>query len=166
MVNVKQLKGYEGLYSVYSDGKIYSHVSEIFLKPHDSNGYLKVDLYKNGKKKPIRVHRAVCLAFLNNPELKPDVNHIDGCKTNNKVENLEWCTAQENAVHALKNNLLKPSTGEIHSSSKLKNEDITYIRESYIPYCRLYGCTALSRKFGVSNQLVSLIVNNKRWKSV
>lgn len=68
----------------------------------DENGYCKVDLVKGGKQFTIRVHRIVATAFINNPEKKPQVNHIDRCRTNNHVSNLEWSTAKENINHSIR----------------------------------------------------------------
>jgi hypothetical protein len=70
-------------------------------------GYLNINLYLNGKIKNIPIHRLVAKAFIENPENKPQVNHIDGNKKNNNVSNLEWCTNQENMLHAFKTGLNK-----------------------------------------------------------
>ena len=70
-----------------------------------SQGYVSTSLSKDGKKKTFKTHRLVALAFIDNPEKKPYVNHIDGNKSNNEITNLEWVTAQENTLHAQENNL-------------------------------------------------------------
>lgn len=102
----KDIKGYEGLYKISNYGRIYSYYSKKLLKTTLCNGgYLRGHLYKNTKVKAFLVHRLVAKAFIPNPENKPEVNHIDGNKKNNNVENLEWVTSKENMEHAVINNL-------------------------------------------------------------
>jgi hypothetical protein len=76
-----------------------------------NDGYLKTDLYMDGKRKTKRINRIVAQAFIPNPENKPEVNHKDGNKLNNNVSNLEWNTKPENVKHAWENGLAKPSHG-------------------------------------------------------
>lgn len=96
------IKGYEGLYQVSNYGRVrslnYNHTGETrVLKPRkDTKGYLLVHLCKNGKQKNCKIHRLVATAFIPNPDELPCVNHIDECKTNNIVTNLEWCTVKYN----------------------------------------------------------------------
>lgn len=109
----RDVVGYEGLYQVSSEGRVKSLertdrfgrvVKERVLKQdvtHD--GYLRVCLYASDKRKWFRVHRLVCEAFRENPEDKPEVNHIDEDKTNNNAVNLEWCTRKENINHGSRN---------------------------------------------------------------
>ena len=99
----RDVKGYEGLYQVSDQGRVKSlgrkwRKSERFLKPvvrHD--GYVVVGLYSGGKPKTFKVHRLVCEAFHENPDNKPQVNHINEIKTDNRACNLEWATARENS---------------------------------------------------------------------
>jgi hypothetical protein len=118
----KPIKGFEGLYSISNLGRVKSHerktyhplykeqlIKERILKLFpDRQDYLKVSLCKNGKLKTYLLHRFIAEAFIPNPENKPCINHIDGCKTNNKISNLEWCTVSENNYHSYKLNLKKP----------------------------------------------------------
>jgi hypothetical protein len=95
-----------GNYIIYSDGKVFSLNTNKFLKPHKGEkGYLRVRLSFDGKYFNYRIHRLVAIAFLPKLEGKNQVNHINGIKDDNRLENLEWCNNQENQLHAHKNNL-------------------------------------------------------------
>lgn len=92
----KPIKGYEDLYEVSDLGNVRNKASGKLLKPfRDRGGYLRVDLC-NGIRKSKLIHRLVAQVFLPNPLNLPQVNHIDENKSNNNVDNLEWCTAQYN----------------------------------------------------------------------
>ena len=93
------IKGFEGLYEVSDQGRVRSlkFGKERILKPvRTPKGYLQVSLYKNGKMKPIRIHRLVAQTFIPNPDNLPEVNHKDENKENNSVHNLEWCDSKYN----------------------------------------------------------------------
>lgn len=112
----KQILGYENMYEVSNQGRIRSlprYVKDIkkkrtrFFKgrfinlSYDSNtGYFKVQLSKDNVKNKVFVHRLVASAFIPNPENKPTVNHKDGVKINNYIDNIEWCTYSENTLHS------------------------------------------------------------------
>jgi hypothetical protein len=85
-----------GNYIVYKDGKVWSKFYNRFLKPQNCKGYHS---YKMGNKM-IKVHRLIAESFISNPKNKPQVNHINGIKIDNRAENLEWSTASENTKHA------------------------------------------------------------------
>lgn len=99
------IDGFED-YEISNYGRIKSYRKKnktIFLKQAtNSNGYQFVDLYRNTGHKLFRIHRLVAEYFIPNPENKSEVNHIDGNKRNNCVENLEWCTRSENTIHSFR----------------------------------------------------------------
>lgn len=93
----KDIKNYEDLYEVSDTGLVRNKVSGKILKPgKDRKGYLRVRLYKDGEWKMYRIHRLVAEAFIPNPLNLPQVNHIDENKSNNNVDNLEYCDCQYN----------------------------------------------------------------------
>lgn len=101
-------------YYVTKEGLIFSSYTNRFLKfSYDKQGYERVRLYIAGlKAKTIKVHRLVAETYIDNPENKKDVNHIDGNKANNNVNNLEWCTRSENVIHAFRMGLSKISENQ------------------------------------------------------
>lgn len=123
---MKDIKGYEGLYAITSCGKVWSYKRKRFLNPYKlNNGYLQVGLCKDGIRKLYSVHRLVAEVYIPNPENKPCVNHIDECKTNNALQNLEWVTHKENnnygshnerSAKARRKKVICIETGEIFNS--------------------------------------------------
>ena len=101
----KDIKGYEGKYQVSTLGRVWSVKTQRYLKQReDKDGYLMVTLYAvNGKAKTEKVHRLVAIAFLNNADHKPQVNHKDENKQNNAVNNLQWVTGSENVNYGTRN---------------------------------------------------------------
>jgi hypothetical protein len=96
MEEYKIIEGFEN-YSVSKHGNVKNNKTGMTLKPGlNWNGYYRIDLYKSGKRKTFLVHRLVGNAFIPNPENKPQIDHIDNDRTNNNVNNLRWCTNQEN----------------------------------------------------------------------
>ena len=97
---LKDIPGYEGVYRIRSDGKVFKADGMEMRGNINSYGYHVVSLTKHGKKKDYKVHRLVAITFLPNPNDYECVNHIDGDKLNNDVSNLEWCTKGHNNRHA------------------------------------------------------------------
>lgn len=167
------LKGYEGLYEIDRKGNIRTHNQynakrTAILKPAtDGTGYFRVGLSKDCVLKTHKVHRLVALQFIPNEENKPQVNHIDGNKKNNSVENLEWCTISENIKHAYKNNLMTARRGELNGNSKLTLKDVEEIRaHAKNANKRYYGRKELAKKYNVSEAHIKDIVTKRRdiWK--
>jgi hypothetical protein len=172
----KDINGYEGYYQVSNIGRvkslarvieyrkgIYGNKKEIILKTFkDGKGYLKYKLCKNGKEKSVISHRLVAIAFLHNLNQKPEVNHINGIKDDNRLENLEWCTSSENTIHALNQKLKIPQKGSEHGMSKLTEEKVLEIR--------LIGRTKTTKELGeiynVHRTLISQVLLNKIWNHV
>lgn len=98
----KQITDYEK-YFVSSKGRVKRENKQLVKPEKLKKGYCRVILSKNGKVKKFSVHRLVAIAFIPNPENKPEVNHINGKKQDNKIKNLEWVTRIENHLHYLKN---------------------------------------------------------------
>ena len=97
----EDIPGYDGRYQISSWGRVYNAEKKVFLKPSVHNkGSLRVDLYRDGKRKHHKVHRLVAEAFIPNTDNKPQVMHKDGNKQNNSFTNLEWVTNDENAAHS------------------------------------------------------------------
>ena len=166
---MKDVIGYEELFSITEDGQIWSKRSNRFLKLNLTNGYLTHTTRiggREGKNVALRVHRLVANAYIPNPENKPYVNHKDGDKLNNHVDNLEWCTAKENSQHAYATGLAKAASGADSPCAKLTAEDVLFIRTNCKPYNREYGTRGLGRMFGVDHSVISDIINNKTYKAL
>ena len=131
------------------------------LNPH---GYEEVCISILGNKSNYRVHRLVAEAFLENKENKPCVNHKNSNKSDNRLENLEWCTSKENNIHAFAYGNGNTKKGVESNFSKLNEEEVTKIYY-YIKHSDLYQ-KDIARIFGITRQLVSKIKTKKAWKEL
>jgi hypothetical protein len=166
----KNIKGYEGRYKISNLGRVLSlkngcHKEDIIKSIRTAcDGYSTVALYTDDKGKMMKVHRLIAVAFIENPLNKPDVNHKNGIKTDNRVENLEWCTKKENTQHAIKNNLFK-NIGSKAFKAKLKESDVLEIIEIGKQRKRP-SYRAIGEKYGVSLDAIFLIIKGKNWKQI
>ncbi len=162
----KPIKNWENIYEISNTGKIRSvertitaingrsnkpfnriYPSKIRVQRMQKDGYMEVNLSVNQKSKLIRIHRLVAEAFIANPKDKPQVNHIDGNKTNNHVSNLEWNTQSENQIHAYKTKLQIPNLGP----AKLNIDECSEICEAYATGLFTYTEIAKHHDMTVSN---------------
>jgi len=146
---------FDGKYEVTEDGKIFSNVGKRKeMKGKITNcGYRMIVLNVNGKKLYPLLHRLIAEAFILNPNNLPEVNHKDGNKLNNNVNNLEWTTTKQNLIHARDNGML-PAT-------KINMDIANKIRELY--KTKKYSCNELGELFGLKHTQIGYIIQNKRW---
>ncbi len=163
---MRPIKGYECRYFIDTFGNVYScsRGNTIVLKPMLWNsGYYYVNFYPNGKQKPHSIHRLVAMTYLSNWDPKLQVNHINGIKTDNRLENLEMVTRSENAKHAHLTGLVKPKChkGENHPGSKLCDNDINTIRK--LGASKKYKHREIAFMYNVSRALISHILRGVLW---
>lgn len=180
MVNIeewKDIKGYEGMYQVSNLGRIKSldrkdsrgnFVKGKILKTSlNGKGYRCLKLSKNGIRKPFRVHRLVAETFIPNPDNLPCIDHINTIKTDNRVENLRWCTLKEN----MNNPITKETCSKSRMGYKPTKETIKKIsgknnHNSQKVYCKelnkTYECIRdAERELGIANQSISACCKGK-----
>ena len=147
---------YEDRYLVFSNGDIFNLNGTKMSPSIDRCGYLHGLI--NGKDRSY--HRIIAECFIPNPYNKPDINHINGIKTDNQSENLEWCTRSENVIHAYKTGLEQPVVGVNHHNSKLNDGLARYIRQSNKSN---YG---LAKELGVDPSTIRDVRNMKTWRHI
>jgi hypothetical protein len=134
---MRDIIGYEGLYAVTSCGKVWSYKSKKFLKlVKKKNGYFKVNLYKDRKSKSFLVHRLVAEAYIPNPGSLETVDHIDGNKEHNYINNLQWMTQKDNSckTNGIKVKCLE--TGKVFKSSRIAAKEMSLDNSGISKVCR------------------------------
>jgi hypothetical protein len=170
------IDGYEGIYCVSNFGRIYSYPRTEyvkskrtgghyrfrggrFIKFHKTNiGHLQAHLHRDGETKVFLVHRLVGKAFISNPNNHPEINHIDGNKTNNLSSNLEWVTRKENALHSTK--VLCKNRGSSVGTSKLTENDVLVIYDMLDLGIRQ---KEIADQFNVTIFAINRINKDKNW---
>lgn len=174
----RPIKGYEGFYEVSSHGRVRSldrvvdrcnwcpqnRQGKILKGTENRDGYIKVRLYKNSTGKVFSVHRLVAQAFLPNLKKLSTINHQDGNKQNNRVDNLEWASYKENNNHAIRTGLKKTKTGAQSQRAKLTQTQVNEIRKEYVPRKRGKNTCTLAKKYGVSQKTIWNIIHNKTYQ--
>lgn len=150
-------------YEVSTDGNIRKKKSGIISKlDEDRDGYLFARFQIKGVKFKFPIHRLVAIAYLPNPDNKAEVNHKDGNKKNNKLNNLEWTTRAENRAHAYATGLMDGIMGENCTSSKLTKKEVKEIFKKY--YSGKYTLSQLGAEYGVHKQTIYGILKGLSWK--
>lgn len=165
---VYQGKDYGNWYEVSNYGEIRNpRTKKVRRKNILKTGYYFVNGSIGSRKYKItfKNHKAVAETFIRNPNNFPIINHKDGNKLNNHVNNLEWCTFKHNTQHAYANGLVLIKRGEDSSSAKLTLGQVEYIRKNYIPRDRKFGTRGLARKFGVHHSTIENILKYVTWNN-
>jgi DNA invertase Pin-like site-specific DNA recombinase len=172
----KDILNYESYYQISNLGRVRSldryvkHYlagkqrikGKIFKPQLNQRGYLRVCLSKDNIGKTIEIHRLVAETFIPNPNNHPEVNHKNGVKTDNYVENLEWCTHKDNMRHAHKNGLIDNARGEKHGCVKLTENRVRKMRKKY--FSGEATMSSLAKEYKVSFGTVWRIIKRKNWK--
>jgi hypothetical protein len=138
-------------------GKIYYLQKEKILKPDIlTTGYFYVNISNNNKAKKFTIHRLVAQAFIPNPENKPQVNHKDGDKLNNEINNLEWCTASENIKHSF------DVLGQKPTLNKHRQKSIVAIKNDLLCVLEFDGIREAARFLNMPYQAIQRILKKKR----
>jgi hypothetical protein len=164
-MTMKKIQGFEN-YEIDELGQIWSLPKKtrkgtrlIKTLINSKTGYMYVDLCKDGKVKKFTAHRLVAITYIPNPENKLQVNHINGIKTDNRVENLEWNTRSENQKHSIDIGL-RSTKGVKNSQCKLTEQDVLYIRNSK------ENGSILAKKFNISHPTICDIRKGRSWKHI
>lgn len=177
--------GYEGLYQVSSFGRVKSlerfpvgkdfvkrRVNQLILKPTlFNNGYFAVSLRRDDKTTKFSVHRLVALSFIPNPENKPQVNHKNGIKSDNGIDNLEWATSSENINHALKNGLIRDQSGDERPWWRGEKNPVSVLNDNLVHNIRgMYSngvkMTEIAKVHNLNYSTVRSVCYKQSWKHI
>jgi NUMOD4 motif len=167
---------YDGLYEISNYGRFkmlprilkckYGQrlTKEKIVLGSNSNGYRRVTLKKEGKRKQIDIHILVARAFIPNPDNLPEVNHIFGVRHDNRVSQLEWVSKSGQAKHAFEFGLSVATKGSERSTAKLNEDKVREIKKLYSEGG--YSFAKLAKKYLVGKTAIQNIINGKKWKHV
>ena len=176
------IPGYEGYYQISNHGNVKSLdrvikektgktqalKGRVLKQRINSGGYYSIGLGKNGSKAAFAIHQLVAQAFLDNPDNKPTVNHLNGVKTDNNVSNLEWATYSENLSHAystgLRTSVSSKAIGEKNYRRKLKPEQVVEIKRLLVEGNLTHK--EIAKKYGVSRSTIGSINSNRYWSHI
>lgn len=172
--DITPIPGWEGLYGVTRDGRVWSYRRRVargagalacggrWLSAYpNASGYLLVSLVRNGKTTPMRVHRAVLLAFVGPCPDGMEARHLNGNRADPHLGNLAWGTCRQNAadrrVHGTE------AIGERNGSSKFTAQEVQEVRNRHL---RGESMRSIARSHGVSHRTIGYIINRKTWREV
>jgi len=187
----RDIPGYNGVYQASTLGRILTRnwknkgITVEMMPALDASGYLRTVFVNpiTGVHKTIKVHRIVASTFIPNPDIKPEINHLNGIKDDNKIMNLEWVTHRENFDHSVDNNMqpalfssaeenryyravldgrCEKVQGSKVGTSKLTEKDVIEIRAKFKP--RIYTREMLANEYGVKPSCIKDVVNRRSWK--
>src|SRR3990167_8755869 len=188
---MKDIKGYKGIYAITRNCRVWSYSRIIRKKSRWGNiitykwggNWLKTNTTKDGKwyqsisfghsknknRKGFKVHRLVAQAYIPNPLNLPEVNHKNGIKNDNRVENLEWCSRKQNLEHGFKINPIskrKYQRGSKNFWAKLTEKQVRKIKKECIFFKQGKSARAFAKKYGVSSPTIQGIINGIYWKHI
>lgn len=156
-----QIKDFPNYY-ITDDGVVLCSNEEVKSSSVDTKGYHHISLSNNNQRKTYLIHRLVALHFIPNPNNLPQVNHIDGNKSNNNVNNLEWVTGSSNIIHSFNNNL-SSYRGERNGRSKLTESQVKEIKQLIADKIKLKD---IATQFNIHPNVISEIKRGIKWKHI
>ena len=179
----KNIHGYEGYYMISNLGRVKSLERICYYNVHKTNirnsrlkkerilkttidafGYKSVNVSVNSKNKILKIAKLIAKAFIPNPENHPIINHINGVKSDNRIENLEWCTYKHNVNHAIETGLLVFKLGSDNANSKFSHNDILKIKQDFKENPNII-VKDYARDLGVSRVTIWRILSKKTYKN-